>query len=170
MTSQDIQKIIFKEYYERGHCPIAGNITVPYLYEADVLSISGTGLSYEFEIKVSKADFKKDFTKTKKHSSLRTRGLNHQNQNTLYIPSYFFYVCPENLIDVSEIPEYAGLIYCTENGLKEIKNAPRLHTIKVGKDILDKMARSLTEKMIYGCARMTHLNKEIQKHNALTID
>jgi hypothetical protein len=51
-------------------------------------------------------------------------------------PNYFYYVCPENLIEVESIPDYAGLFYVVDNNtntprLKLIKQAPRLHKAKV---------------------------------------
>jgi hypothetical protein len=51
--------------------------------------------------------------------------LSHKN-----CPNKFFYACPEGLIKVEEIPDYAGLIYQTDKnfeGYKVIKNAPFLH-------------------------------------------
>lgn len=45
-------------------------------------------------------------------------------------PNKFFFACPEGLIKESEVPSYAGLIYCYENNpydVKVIRKAPFLH-------------------------------------------
>lgn len=96
-------------------------------WESDVLILTKSGYWYEFEIKISKSDFKNDFKhKNDKHVNMLS------NQLETRKPNYFNYVVPENLISIEEIPEYAGLIYITESGrTKTIKNAPKLHREKV---------------------------------------
>lgn len=42
-------------------------------------------------------------------------------------PNKFFYCVPDKLISLDEIPEYAGLIYCSNTDFKIIKKAPFLH-------------------------------------------
>ena len=74
-------------------------------FEADILEITKAGYSYEYEVKVSRADFKKDVEKRKydvKKYDLLT-GCERVN--------YFSYVVPEGLISADEVPEFAGLIY-----------------------------------------------------------
>lgn len=47
------------------------------------------------------------------------------------IPNRFYYACPEGLISVDLIPDYAGLIYINDDGgFTTIKNAPLLHKFK----------------------------------------
>jgi hypothetical protein len=74
-------------------------------FEADILEITKAGYSYEYEVKVSRADFKQDVLKRKynilKHDLLKNGS--HVN--------YFSYVVPEGLILIDEVPEFAGLIY-----------------------------------------------------------
>ena len=74
-------------------------------FEADILEITKSGYSYEYEVKISRADFKQDLLKRKydvlKHDLLKNG--NHVN--------YFSYVVPEGLVSVDEVPEFAGLIY-----------------------------------------------------------
>lgn len=98
----------------------------------------------EYEIKCSKADFKKDFDKGKrsykKHELIRDKKLANR----------FFYVVPESIKDI-EVPEYAGLIYvshktCKKNNYSSagtyihtnlVKDAPLIHKEKFDiKDIL----------------------------------
>lgn len=46
-------------------------------------------------------------------------------------PNKFWYCCPEGVIPVNEVPEYAGLYYLSENmRMKVIKKAPFIHKEK----------------------------------------
>jgi hypothetical protein len=94
-------------------------------WESDLLFLTKSDYFYEFEIKVSRADFKNDFKKVNKHEVLKDSN-NHRK------PNYFIYAVPEGLIRVEEVPEYAGLYYIMKNGYyKRIKDAPQLHKTKV---------------------------------------
>jgi len=82
-------------------------------YEADVICIKTSGYVYEYEIKISRSDFKNDMKKGyggswsekhNKHESLRDGKL-HTNK--------FFFVVPEGMISSDECPPHAGLIYHT---------------------------------------------------------
>jgi len=84
-------------------------------YEADVICIKTSGYAYEYEIKISRSDFKNDLKKgfvgyfsgrENKHDLL-CRGELKINK--------FFFVVPDKLIDVSECPNYAGLLYYNPN-------------------------------------------------------
>ena len=100
-------------------------------WESDVLKFTKSGYVYEFEIKISKADFKNDFkNKKKKHSLFEDKNL--ENKKT---PNYFYYVVPKDMINVEDVPEYAGLIYVFPHSIGayrfiEIKKAPLLHKNK----------------------------------------
>lgn len=104
-------------------------------WESDVIKITKSGYVYEFEIKISKADFKNDF-KHKKKKHLLLEDSNNEIKNR---PNYFYYVVPNGLISVEDIPEYAGLLYINSttvgNGAPyhqfiEVKKAPPLHKNK----------------------------------------
>ena len=97
-------------------------------WESDYLSLTNSGYFYEGEVKISKSDFKTDFKKEKKHLILESNFNKTQTDNNL-CPHYFFYAVPEGLIDVSEVPEYAGLIYMIDvyPYYKWVKKAPLLH-------------------------------------------
>lgn len=52
--------------------------------------------------------------------------------SSLRMPNKFFYVVPENLIYIDEIPDFAGLIYIDDFGnIKKIKEPKFLHKDKV---------------------------------------
>jgi len=95
-------------------------------YEADILSITQSDYIYEYEIKTSSTDFCADFTNKRYKHMLLEGKLKPSYHN---IPRKFFFVCPDGLIDISRIPQYAGLVYVcvSEYGnqrLKIIKDAP----------------------------------------------
>ena len=148
-------------------------------WESDKFIETKSGLIYEFEIKVTKSDYKNDFKHKKdKHVILegkeeyipsfeeyKKRFPGHINESSAKYyktsnfkkPNFFYYAVPEGMIDVSEVPEYAGLIYVLPEGeskTKEgnfcwdgfyvVKNAPKLHSEKYADDAL-----KLSEKFYY---------------------
>lgn len=68
-----------------------------YKWECDFWTMTNSGETREFEIKISRSDFLAD-AKKEKHKS--TEGAN-----------FFYYVCPVNLIKKEEIDSRYGLIY-----------------------------------------------------------
>lgn len=119
-------------------------------WESDFFVQKQNGYSYEFEVKISRSDFFNDFKKTAKHSILKEskyedvftdyakndlgnyeKVLKKEIKNWTKKPNKFFYVVPENLISVNEIPEYAGLYYFKNGSLTKIKDAPFLHKEKL---------------------------------------
>lgn len=149
-------------------------------WESDKFIETKSGLIYEFEIKVSQADFKNDFKHKKdKHIILegeekygdkylpRYYELLEENKkrgawceasfhkwaddNKYYLvgghkrPNFFYYAVPPGLIDVEDVPWYAGLVYVYKSGLITIKKkAPKLHSDKIKDDEL-----GLGEKFYY---------------------
>lgn len=140
-------------------CGILSNSTIKYRtenlniysWESDALYITKSGYAYEFEIKISRSDFKNDFKhKAKKHQILESSDVGITNR-----PNYFFYVVPEGMVKVEEVPEYAGLIYVIPHfrpsdgtiyrySFNVVKEAKKLHKTKV-----DEEALSLKEKFYY---------------------
>lgn len=137
-----------------GH--LLGNSTVRYFlnnlyvfsnsWESDYLSLTKSGYLYEGEVKISKSDFKADFKKEKKHILLETKYNGKSLTDNDLCPHYFFYAVPEGLIDVSEVPEYAGLVYATTYYpyVKWVKKPPLLH-----KEKYDDTTLNLQEKFYY---------------------
>lgn len=157
MKTSHIQKTICKEEVLKGNIPCE-NISVNFTAEADVLSVLKSGYIVEYEVKISRSDFKADSKKSKwKFFDLRMEG---------HIPNYFYYACPEDLISPSEIQDYAGLVYVDEKGLRVIKKAKILHRHK--KDlvrIFKTMCRIKSERKYLGCALLTYKNNEILERN-----
>ena len=143
-------------------------------WESDKLIMTRSDMLYEFEIKISRSDFKADFKKKDKHVILegieefvpsydkildRWKSLHEEYYKVSHYkkPHYFYYAVPEGMIDVSEVPEYAGLIYVLPEGKYEtkdgkwcsdgiyvVKPAPKLHNNKYTNDELN-----LTDKFYY---------------------
>ena len=133
--------------------------------EADVLGINRNGFIYEYEIKRSRADYLADFkNKTFKHTKLRERdairiydeyknGHRTGNKNEfVVIPNNFYFVCEEGLIKKEEVPEYAGLIYCYESYMMEIKPSKRLHNNKANIILYARIATVLSQRQLFGNA------------------
>lgn len=130
-----------------------------YDWESDVLKITKSGYAYEFEIKISRGDYKNDFKhKKKKHLLLENK------ENKAKMPNYFYYVVPEGLITEDEVPEYAGLIYVHASIIgnsrvyyqfQEIKKAPKLHSDKIDENNL-----KLIDKFYYNYIHWKHKHEK----------
>lgn len=114
-----------------------GEITVPNYYigawECDLYKISLKGFDSEYEIKLSKADFKNDFDK--KRSYYRSGDVSkHEIIKEGKRVNRFYFVMPDGLVDLKEIPTYCGVIffweqnnelrYRTARGAKLLKKDP----------------------------------------------
>lgn len=152
MTAKDIERALERKYQNALY-------TVPNVYffgwESDFLVVQQSGLIFEVESKISRADYFNDFNKAEKHRLLKDKtdisykGSDYevieQPANTRNLPNRFYYACPTNLIKVEEIPEYAGLFYVDENGaVTEVKKAPILHKDKI------EYSKKLITKFYYG--------------------
>lgn len=111
-------------------------------WECDLLAITKSDFMVEFEIKLSKSDFKRDVLKNKTEYDrvLRKDVVTENKHNLLHEksskgPSRFYYVVPEGMFQLDEIPEFAGLLEIRKDKralfLNEKKTAPRLNSEKV---------------------------------------
>lgn len=137
MTTRDVQEAVKTCFGNYDH-PIINSFIFD--WESDFFAISKSGYSVEVEVKVSRQDFKKDFThKTAKHELFKRRNelafIRDKYETSEHafafngewihpkctmitwtkpcesIPNKFYYACPEGLISPDEVPAYAGLIY-----------------------------------------------------------
>lgn len=138
LTAVDILRVLIRERCRRSF--VMPNFTPHGWFECDLWQVTKAGYGVEYEVKVSRSDFKADFEKQSwiyfegrrhprvKHHDLRDR-LPHA-------PTRFFFVCPAGLLTLEEIPEWTGLIeiHKSERGYvseRLAKAAPKLHTVKV---------------------------------------
>lgn len=110
-----------------------------YDWESDSLSVTMSGYVYECEIKISRADFKNDKKKTRKHQILEgTYVPKRENAPYPMRPNYFLYAVPEGLITKEELPPYAGLIYVNDifPYVHVEVQPPKLHPNKIDEEKL----------------------------------
>jgi len=104
LNETDIQLAIYTWRHHIQAFPlIITNIFFYNWWECDALYITKSGYCHEFEIKISHSDFISDLAKPK-HGKIRN-GTG---------PSKFYYVCPPDIISLSEVPEHTGLAYVRE--------------------------------------------------------
>lgn len=109
LTEAKIQGLL-SEYFEVQKYPFRLCNGFVYSWECDFWLLDTKGMAREFEIKISKDDFKKD-AKKEKHAGQAEKG-----------PNFFYYVCPRGLIQPEEINKNYGLIWIWEGTLTaEIK-------------------------------------------------
>jgi hypothetical protein len=134
MTSKEILNGLFRHLEKKQHvcCP---NYTPTKWWECDMFSLTKANMATEFEVKLSRADFKADAEKerrefrvgtVKKHDSLAG--------GSIHGPSRFYFVAPDGLLKLEDIPEWAGLMTCGPSSwnksvlwFKTVKKAGRLH-------------------------------------------
>jgi hypothetical protein len=154
MNSTDIQNRLSELFSNHDH-----HFRNKYIFdsdwESDYFSVTKSGYLCEVEIKISKSDFQADFIKFK-HKLFEGRNEKEVikeakyrwskrwkknvkkapekkvNPQEIKMPNRFYFACPDGLIDIKDVPEYAGLIYVTDSfhTTKIVKQAPLLHKRK----------------------------------------
>ena len=164
LTERDIQREIMYQFAQGD--TFLPNFMPPGWWENDVIRVTASGYWYEYEIKLSRADFIKD--------RYKKMGLNYyrnpmgitkdENKHAILArndsmgPKQFWFVCPEGIIQPEEIPSWAGLMWAlTENGyrgLKVKKKAPNRKTKKQELSFINKInyngTKRYTNKIMYG--------------------
>lgn len=136
-------------------------------FEADLLAMTQAGYVHEVEIKVSRADFKKDFEKAGMHNDTgkwtgwKPNTQKHQLIKDGKLANYFWFAAPAGLIKPEEIPPYAGLIEVLQ-GYRNIAvvsvKAPKIHGTKVP----DKFKSKLLESMMYRAWKIVEQKKDLE--------
>ncbi|HUV65609.1 MAG TPA: hypothetical protein VMW24_17050 [Sedimentisphaerales bacterium] len=101
--------------------------------ECDLYVVTRAMFTVEYEIKLSRADYRADRRKARKHERLAARDPDDKG-----LPTRFFYVMPEDMVSAEEVPDYAGLFYVREIidqyssrvKLIQVRPAPRLSNHK----------------------------------------
>jgi len=149
-TSKNIDASLIMYLYLKGHSPISSHCTIM-LQECDVISISKSNYIYEYEIKISRADFKKDFIKEKHTNIINENYTKIKKDEIIFLlPNYFSFVTPKGLITADEVPDYAGLIYINgDSSFNIIKKPKLLHKTKANNSFIKKVAHNLTCKLVF---------------------
>ncbi len=146
ISEKIIQRSLFDFYNGLNHKLIAPNIYLHYS-EADLITVQSSGYVNEIEIKLTKADFKRDFKKRKHRYMAEAM----KPKSRLHTPNYFWFCCPQDLLSKIDfdIPEYYGILVVDENGALPIihKRAKIMHRDKVTNKQIAQIARSLMFKM-----------------------
>ena len=109
-----------------------------WFWESDIIAVSKSGYIAEYEIKVTVADYKRDFKKHKHHF------LKHRISG----PNRFIYALQAELkekIDIDAIPEYAGMYLVHRYQIEVVKRPPLLHKTK----ITDRQKQSILRSLHY---------------------
>lgn len=143
-------------------------------WEADLLEITRAGYLYEYEIKISRHDYRKEKSgKGRKYDDL----ISGRRVN------YFSYIVPEGLVDPEEIPDWAGLIYARgypervwigrdKNGgdLFEERTSIRLTTVKDPQKLrsskITEEERGIIERKVY--FRFHKIRSRLAGHKLIT--
>lgn len=142
VTEQTMQAVVMRWVMnEKHHELVLPNSTAFFWWEADLLSVTKAGYSHEFEIKISRADYKRD---GKKHKH-RFIGMEKNGPNYFWYVTYGFEIEPPERagwILVSKYPDRNRLV------LEVKKEAPRLNNWKVPEKKLLDIARCLSWRMV----------------------
>lgn len=130
MTEKQIQDDLFL-YYGRSKWGKKAKLMCDCIYlferwESDFIVLLNSGYIVELEIKTSKADYFADQKKIERHKCL-------SGKIACKRPNKFLFVVPIGMIDVKDIPSYAGLLYYLpeDHWFVEVKPAPFLHKTKM---------------------------------------
>lgn len=144
MTESIVQRELVRSLEPYIAVPNSMNL---FVFESDLLAVTRNDYLIEYEIKLTKSDYRKDFQKktyrgTSRHDYLlQGKGANR-----------FYYVMPKGMVDIEDVPDFAGLIYLHELVHRgeprlstEIVRQPKLlHNRKMTNKQLRSIARSLT--------------------------
>lgn len=137
-----------REYVSRpGQLMLANVFPLGYGWECDLIRITSAFCWSEYELKMTRSDYLRDFNKTlcvgherdggrwkrvvvAKHELLAGNVNDERIENR---PKNFSFVMPEGMVDVQEIPEYCGVItfeVAPVSGKIRFSRARRAKTIK----------------------------------------
>lgn len=111
------------------------NYTPDKWWECDVIQVRPSGRWIEYEVKMSRSDFKVDATKSREvgpyvFGQQRPTVLKHDLlQNTEEGPNFFYFVAPKGMLSLEEIPIWAGLIEVWESS--DLPEAPSRKDIQI---------------------------------------
>lgn len=163
MTARDIQRRIVADNYRETF--VLHNYTPAKWFECDIFQVTKAGYFVEYEIKVSRSDFKQDAQKARERVQLvgdsyqRVKGQTKHEQLSARSeigPSRFYFVMPHDI--TCAVPEWAGLIAAHPGHhktgpysvrLEVMKKAPTLHKAKLNPDI-EKHARGICYWRMHG--------------------
>lgn len=118
LTEFKIQNILFYWSVRKKNHVLGLPNTYLYNWESDFISMTAANYVHEYEIKISRSDFRVDFKKPR-HALLL------EGRYGSGCPSYFWYVMPDGLVDLEDIPDHAGLLYIMKGNRVSIRRKAR---------------------------------------------
>lgn len=152
-------------------------------FECDVFAVTKSGFFHEFEVKTSRADFKADakkgmdknyvgyecrFKSPARHPGIERRITKHELLDMGHPagPKFFWFVTPIGILDVDEIPDFAGFMECTSDGRTLIrKKAPKLHSLKLNREVVDKCNDNLFHRIWSEQWKNLHLSMRLDYYS-----
>ena len=122
MKTTEIEQLL---RYRHEHDPIAVARKIDLFLprtESDFVAVKASGKVYEYEIKVTRSDWKAEQRKRRWH--VYTESEEVRKYDRVYLrghkrfvrPDYFYMITPSMLIDPDELPDWCGLMIATEDG------------------------------------------------------
>lgn len=136
LTEKRVAKLLMRDRYSKH--VVLPCYTPAGWWENDVFMLSDSGYWWEFEIKLTLADFRRDAEKTRTAGQWDARL--EEKKHALLAggergPTCFYYVAPIGVIPLDQLPTWAGLIEIKQDGkylyeMGPAVKAPRRHTQK----------------------------------------
>ena len=167
-------QIALKRKYLNNSIVMAPNVYLWGSFESDFVRVTKSGYGIEYEIKLSKSDFKADFKK----SNLKIEGINN-DRHVIYSsfkkhewlltgkgPTEFYYVFPESLINPNDVPDWAGIVIAREIPPSEYytQSHVRVHLLRKAKRLNREPLSDMKIKNIYTSCYYRYWT-EVEKRN-----
>jgi hypothetical protein len=161
MTAKQIESALGKERVLANDLLVCANVNYVFVGQCDLIAVNRRKVVTEYEIKISRQDFFRDAKKAR-HFFYENPTLKPDK-----VPNHFYYVVPIGLIEVEEVPDWAGLIYVNEQLVTySKKKGPMItkhkHDIPV---LIRKCVTLFQERNFLGCCLMTYKNKQTRENN-----
>lgn len=149
-----------------GHLTACPRFKLGGAYESDFLSVR-KAMTYDHEIKLSRADYRNEFTKHSKkfkHELLRSASHGACAPNDLrFVPNYYTFVIPRGLLQAGDkVFKYAGVIEFEYGGNKIIdfrisKRPPLIHSNLIGQREFASLSRALSFRLFNARKRIINV-------------
>ena len=157
VTERQVQLMLWKKLQGCMRW-VVPNFTPDDWFECDVWAVNRAGVAWEFEIKTSRGDFRKDAAKMPGSLFNASRGLMRSNMLPKYErlasgdckgPAHFVYVAPKGVIPRDEVPAWAGLWEFEDkwSGFDRVLKSSTLHRIPVMELELERSARAVMYRL-----------------------
>jgi len=184
-THNEASILAVLDYHYNKHKYILHNSFIYGYWECDWFGITHQGYQYEIEVKISRQDFKADMKKREKHERFMRAGKefatfpgrgfmkwNNDIKDDVELcgvvicknitPHKFFYAVPRGLIQIKEVPDYAGLLWINQNNtVTKKKEAPFLH--KREQDLRGVLLEKFYFKHLYRDAKRDKFIEEMNR-------